>query len=299
MLYIDVMSIQHGTIRTLSADILNPVTGLNYARHHSMSVSSIPHRHTFMEVFLITDGAILHVVNGGEEFLEPGAARLIRADDAHSFKRIEDRPCELYNVAFSVPFYHAAQNALGTAERFDAMLKAETPAHLVVPSGELEQMARRLERARADLVSDPKTAAVWVKVLLVELLAAFAEAAGGVEAPRHSPMPEWMADACAAFKSGRLFLKGVPALLEMAGRSHEHVCREFGKILGMTPTDYVNDLRLNHAAALLAGSDDKIHAIAMDSGFDSLSHFHHLFKKKFNLSPARYRGSVRRSAIPE
>lgn len=87
-------------------------------------------------------------------------------------------------------------------------------------------------------------------------------------------------------------------MLQAAGRTHEHVCREFTRALGQTPTEYLNGLRLGHAASILSGSDDKIHSAALDAGFESLSHFHHLFKRRYGMSPAKYRHSSRRTAIP-
>jgi len=298
MFYIDVMDNQNRSVETLSADVLNPVTGLNYARHHSLSLCTMPHRHTFMEIFLVTDGAIAHLVNGDEELLRPGEARLIRAADAHCYKRVEGQPCELFNVAFGVPFYLAAREALGAEASFDAMLAAAAPPRLSLAGEELGQSAGRLELCRDGLVANPKKAALRIKALLMDFLAAFAAAFAEEGAPEHADMPQWMADACAALKERRLYLKGAPELLRLARRSHEHVCREFIRVLGTTPTDYVNGHRLNHAAALLTGSDDKIQSVALDSGFESLSHFHHLFKRKFGASPAKYRATARRPAIP-
>lgn len=298
MFYIDVMKIHKKTIKTLSTDLLEPVTGLNYARHHSLSLSTTPHRHAFMEIFLVTDGAIRHEVEGVEEFLEAGVARLIRPNDAHRFRRVEARSCELFNIAFSVPFFQDAGKTLDASTRFDALLDASSPPGLFIPDEELVGMSRRLDRIGLDLASETEKAAIRAKALLVEFFAAFAGESSSAGTPIRVDMPEWMADVCSILKSERLFLKGVSELLRLSGRSHEHVCREFVKVMEMTPTDYVNDLRLKHAEALLTGTDDKIHSIAMDSGFDSLSHFHHLFKKKFGVSPARRRRSIRRSAIP-
>jgi AraC family transcriptional regulator, dual regulator of chb operon len=36
----------------------------------------------------------------------------------------------------------------------------------------------------------------------------------------------------------------------------------------------------------------------LDSGFDNLSHFYHLFKRKFNASPKEFREKHQKSIIP-
>ena len=78
----------------------------------------------------------------------------------------------------------------------------------------------------------------------------------------------------------------------------EHLSRVFRKYLNETPTDYINELRLNYAANLLSNSDENIPFISMEAGFENLSHFYHLFKKKFNTSPAEFRKKTQKITIP-
>lgn len=85
------------------------------------------------------------------------------------------------------------------------------------------------------------------------------------------------------------FTRGLPALLELSGLSHEYLCRALKKHLHTTPTEFINVLRLNYASNLLLHSDMEIVDICMESGFSNLSHFYHLFKHKFHTTPAEYR----------
>ena len=286
------------TTRLLSKNTLDPITGLNYARHQVLSVSTSPHQHDFMEVFLITDGAITHLINGEQELLRTGALRLIRPDDAHTYRRLAATSCELYNVAFSKSFYTAAGNVLDAMPLFEAMLDCDTPPGLSLPTETAKTMGTRLSEAGTAMVSEREMAAITLKSLLVELIALLAGTIAERMDESLATAPKWLREVCRRTKAERLYLQGPQAMLRVAGRSHEHVCREFKRALGQTPTEYVNSLRLGHAASALAGSDDKIHAVALDAGFESLSHFHHLFKKRYGMSPARYRASARHPAIP-
>jgi len=53
----------------------------------------------------------------------------------------------------------------------------------------------------------------------------------------------------------------------------------------------LNRLRLRRAVKLLSGPETKIAAAAAEFGFESLSHFHRLFKRHYGLTPAQYRRS--------
>jgi len=46
---------------------------------------------------------------------------------------------------------------------------------------------------------------------------------------------------------------------------------------------------VGHAKRRLVDSDDTIFAIAMDSGFNSVERFHHVFKRHVGTTPNRYR----------
>ncbi|MFR7520402.1 MAG: helix-turn-helix transcriptional regulator [Mediterraneibacter faecis] len=71
--------------------------------------------------------------------------------------------------------------------------------------------------------------------------------------------------------------------------SKSHFMKFFKAHMGIGFTEYLNDYRLTMAARLLKSSDDSILMIADASGFDNLSYFNRIFKKKYGVSPGTYR----------
>ena len=68
-------------------------------------------------------------------------------------------------------------------------------------------------------------------------------------------------------------------------------CTFIKKETGMTFTNYVNDIRLNLAAASLKTSDQSIYEIGASVGLADTSYFCRIFKKKFGMTPTEYRKS--------
>ena len=52
---------------------------------------------------------------------------------------------------------------------------------------------------------------------------------------------------------------------------------------------YLNDFRLEIAAQMLLAADTNIMDIASACGFDNLSYFNRSFKKKYGVTPGRFR----------
>jgi AraC family cel operon transcriptional repressor len=108
-------------------------------------------------------------------------------------------------------------------------------------------------------------------------------------APGMKPVPEWLAQARLAMKGPEQFAGGTLALARLAGRSPSHVARAAVRWLGQTPTELVNAARLEYAARQLGETARPIVDLALDCGLNNLSHFYALFRKRFGVSPRKYR----------
>lgn len=76
---------------------------------------------------------------------------------------------------------------------------------------------------------------------------------------------------------------------QKVGLSPQYFCRLFHKSVGKTYTEYINALRLDHAAKLLLHTEHPVSEVYRLSGFGSLAHFMRCFKEKYLISPYQYR----------
>lgn len=71
--------------------------------------------------------------------------------------------------------------------------------------------------------------------------------------------------------------------------SKSYFMKFFKEIMGVSFIQYLNDYRLDVAAKLLSSTSDSISGIAMDTGFGNLSYFNRCFKKKYGITPGKFR----------
>ena len=256
-------------------------TGRLSKRHSPPAI----HDHDFFECFWIASGWCTHYINGATERLETGTLMFIRPPDWHAFQNADGPPCQMINVAFS------ADTAAHLRDRYAADLEGRffwtndrKPASFVLDSAQMRDLSvleQGLDRGTRSLARIES----FLLTLMADLLA------GTPDTPAEAP--DWLIRAFEAFADPAALRGGVPALVDLTGRSHEHVSRTFRRLFGQTPSAYVNALRMNLAARQLAGSDTPIMDVALDCGVEDLSHFYRLFRETHGTSPMRYRRRAR------
>ncbi|MCC8050282.1 MAG: AraC family transcriptional regulator [Clostridiales bacterium] len=71
--------------------------------------------------------------------------------------------------------------------------------------------------------------------------------------------------------------------------SNSTCLRCFHEMLNTTPMQYVMEIRLKKAAALLRSTNKPAKNIALDCGFNDVSYFIKMFRLKYNSTPGKYR----------
>ncbi|MCI6005661.1 MAG: response regulator [Blautia sp.] len=78
-------------------------------------------------------------------------------------------------------------------------------------------------------------------------------------------------------------------LAERAHFSTSYLSSRIKQRTGMTYSEYLMSLRMEEAVRLLLYTDRKVVDIVKDCGFNDSSYFNRIFRKRYNLSPEKYR----------
>ena len=241
----------------------------------------LAHRHDCYELFLVERGSTRHRINGRNEVLGRGALVFIRPDDTHAFQATRGEGCQIINVMLRRE----------TADHLQARYGAELGRRFFWKEGPAPDTfllsGPRIERAvnsSLELQSSRRQLVQIEQFLLFTMSRV-------IDYTARTPfnMPHWMVTACQEVRAPEVFRKGTEGFIAAAGRSHEHVCRSARKFLGLSPTAYVNRVRMEHAAMCLGASDTPIGDIASDCGIENLSYFYKLFRSHYGTTPRQYR----------
>jgi AraC family transcriptional regulator len=85
---------------------------------------------------------------------------------------------------------------------------------------------------------------------------------------------------------------GLRVVAKEVGMSYFHFSRAFKQTLGMSPTNYIAERRIEHAKKLMQETSLPISEIALRSGFSSQSHFTTSFRRFSGVTPRSFRRGI-------
>ena len=86
-------------------------------------------------------------------------------------------------------------------------------------------------------------------------------------------------------------------LAALAGMTPTAFSRYFRQRTGKTVSEYIVDIRLGHAARLLVDTADSVSTICWTTGFNTLSNFNRLFRKRKGCSPTTFREKYQKTKV--
>lgn len=249
------------------------------------------HAHDFHELLLVLSGIGTHVVNGEATELRAGGLHLVRPPDFHAVQPALGAPLRFINVAFPSDTWAAFAHAATLSVAADAWEAAARPPSVLLHGAALD-LARRAFRAMlAHHVRHGSGLELCRFLLDVLPLLSEPRAASPAE-------PRWLTRAANAMKEPSNLRGGLRRFVTLSGVSAEHLARSMRAHRDTSPTEFVNTLRLEHAAHLLTTTNAPILDVTDLCGFESVSYFYRLFTARYGRPPSAYRRFARRSVAP-
>ena len=272
--------------RLTHAAILAPGTAAHLAR--ATLTAQRPrrlHLHDFHELFWVQNGTVRHHLPRSVETLNEGQLVFVGPGQAHA---VQGRGAAAMVVSVSLHPDLMADLARRHKVLQGRFFWAEGPVTLrrdIRQMSELNRDALRLEKSDMG----PLAAEAFLLPLLSDL------ARTATRLPEN--LPDWLLRACIAAESPEVFREGAAGLVAQTGYAHAHVSRSMRRYFGQTPSDFVNGIRMRHAARSLVTDAEPLAQIAADCGVPNLSHFHKLFRAHHGMTPLKYRRAYQHAVI--
>lgn len=262
---------------------------ISFLLQHSVSETAPLHTHDFFEMFLVTEGKALHLVNDMVQTIEQGDLIFIRPNDAHSYDFYQSFDFVFMNLAFTHKVMHKLSDFFLPQKPFSALLSsALPPVAKLSPQETSELLAEIYELQEISQTESVEYTRNRGRGFLANLFSRYFFSREHSDEP--AP-PKWLSKAVLEMQSIENFTLGFSRMVELCSCTPEHLCREFKRYYGTTPIKFINSQRLGYSLYLLSSTDMEIVDISEHCGFNNLSHFYHLFKDSFDISPNKFRKS--------
>ncbi len=240
------------------------------------------HRHEFAEVFWVLDAEGTQWLNGSKQTLLPGMVTMIRPwRDCHRLECSGNKAYRIFNLAFSVKILREMGERYfpGNPDFWGG--NDDNPAPVILS----ENVIQELSGIMLQLRHGPRNDRLLLDSFLTRLLTVVREYQ--IDPARN--FPDWLRSAWRNIRKPEHFYRGNSRFVKLTGRTQEHTARELKRHAGMTISELINQVRLEHAAMELAASSRSISEIAFGCGYKSLSYFYTVFTRKYHVSPKIYR----------
>lgn len=262
-------------------------TGGDLYFHKIPQSGTMLHTHDFSEVLLVNTGGVIHKVNGEKQRLVSGSIVFLRPDDLHGFlPDPEFKQAEIVMLDFDLELFLSLSVYLendGFLQQLTAPV--QPPCFKLDASSNNSLYAKLLKLNNPGI--DPHFRKVKLKIRLGDLFARFF--IDEIALLSESQVPDWLETLCAEMRKADNFSAGLSRMQKLACCTPGHLCKCFQKYLGKTPTEYINELKINYAAQQLSDTKLDIAEIAERLNFQSISRFYHLFRQYYGLPPIAYR----------
>lgn len=241
------------------------------------------HTHEYWEVMITVEGTLNHFIDKNRYTISAGDAWIVKPSDEHKLCKEGNSHVKQLNFIIRKEYMQKLLDIYGQTR-----LEKFSPAEL---SFSLKEETLRHVMSETILIQSQKTISssekeTRCKILIGEIFSEFIKQKILAE----KPYPEWLEQLLIKL-SDPFFEEGSikTELAKNANYSYSSLIRLFKQYTGYTIIEFVSIKKIEYATELLQSSDKKILEIASMLGYDSLSHFNHLFKRYTGTTPKEYR----------
>ncbi|MFB5676353.1 helix-turn-helix domain-containing protein [Paenibacillus terreus] len=245
------------------------------------------HRHDFLEISYVSEGSGTHLVGDDSFPAARGAVFWLPVGVSHVFRpaRMAGGTLVVYNCVISMEALMGLLQAFPGGTALLPLLEAEHCLHYQDQYGEAQRLFQQLhyeyESERAG-----REAALYAHViqLLLLLLRLHTE-----PEPEETPSSLRLGEVLHELHTRYQEKITVEEMARRMGVGTRQFHRIFRKQTGMNMSKYLQNVRIAEACRLLRTGEGRIGDIASAAGYQDISYFHALFKKKTGVSPQAYR----------
>lgn len=245
----------------------------------------------FCEILFVYTGSVVNWVNGKSSVLNAGDCCIVLKNDRHKFVFPEYKNTFFSGINFLIKenYYERLKYLFGDQE---AKFLEKTDE---IKSFGIDDDQRNSIYNQTLLLQTPNNMYVkknefLCKTIIVELIKSYVSKR--LSFSSENRVPDWLREMLAKMQDLSNIDKNPGAFVKDVPYSYSYIAKEFKRYMGCPIVKYFMSVKLNYAKELLLNTDLTTLMIASKIGFDSLSHFNHIFKTYYGKTPSQIRNGT-------
>lgn len=257
------------------------------------------HWHAEMEIIFVNEGNCFYIVNSQKLLIEKGDILIISPSILHSFYQNEDNIFLGDTYVFDLNIINNNID-ICNSKYFNPLLNNEcNPYSLIKKCNPAYRKCSKILK-EVNKLSEEKNEFFEIKIksrLLDLFYIFFTENIITLSTkPKEDRTAKQTKEILKFIEENYTNNLSLEVISKKFGISLYHLAHIFKTTTGMSCIDYLIDYRLSVAANMLSQNNLPVLNIALDTGFNNISYFNRAFKKKFSVTPTKYR-SINKTII--
>lgn len=240
------------------------------------------HTHDYWEFMIVTDGSYRHEINGLTLKAGVNSGYLIRPEDCHAIFGEGGKAGHL-NILIQNEAMLATCSFISPL-MIEELKKAKVLGVSLSPH-QVKKITDICNLLRFGKLKNEDEYKLYSQLLMNDVVSIVFEQNVFFENDR----PKWLNEIIAEMQRPENVYWSVGDVLSRVDYSHAHFAKLFKRYMGMSLVAYLAVVKMNAAHDYLLHSDLPISDIAANLGYESNSHFNHVFHKHYGVSPSQYR----------
>ena len=249
------------------------------------------HWHQEMELISIKKGNGMVSLEQCSCAVDEGDLVIVFPGKLHSIRQKPGFSMEYENIIFSLPMLMAAQGDTCTEKYFQPLVQGTATFRCHFPAGspQYPALSRCLDAMDEICKTFPEGYQLAIKGQLFSFFYGLAPASSAPLSRQKHKSLDRLKDILKYVETNYHEKITIADAAGICGFSESHFMKFFKTTIAVSFTDYLNSYRLTMAARMLASSSDSIANIAAETGFENLSYFNRVFKRKYGCTPTGFR----------
>lgn len=262
---------------------------------HENDLTEIEHHHDFIEIVFITKGKGIQVISNNEYEVSEGDIFILQGFQNHFFR--DAGKAEMINVMFDpVKSPELISADIKTIDGYGALFILEPRYRnrmhfknmLHLNHVDLAKSEYILNAMLNEIAHKEPGYELFLKNKLEEIILFLSRRYSQISIPKAKSLVR-IGKAINFIESNFHNNIYIQQLAELSFMSLRNFQRIFKEATGLSPNDYLLELRIQSASKLLTETDSAIYDVSGQVGIADWFYFSKAFKKKFGVSPLKYR----------